>query len=61
MDMTIWCVTNGKEKTWFPTKEDAKKFSDFLFNYGEDGIPFITGINIDDKQNVVNLLNGESL
>lgn len=59
MEMTLWCVVSGNKKTWFVSKEEAKKYSDFVFNFEEDGVPFITGIKISGKRDIVNVLNGE--
>ena len=59
MEMTLWCVELAKEKTWFISEDEARRYSNFVFNFQEDGIPFITGIKFSSERDIVNALNGE--
>lgn len=61
MRMILFVVTCGRTKRYFPNNEEAKKYSKYLMEHEDDGIPFIHSVTVEHKRDVCNLLNGETL
>ena len=60
MRMILFVVVCGRAKKYFPTKDEAKQYAQYVMEHDDDGIPFINSIVVEHKRDVCNVLNGES-